>query len=104
MVGVFRERCPFDLHKQSLNVRLPEQRFQIIRVNCGTAGKHSRIRAFTLSMVLSLLSDGKPLPARTTMGRGSIVGSVSDPSGALISGVKVLAGNDIAGNGAGNGD
>jgi hypothetical protein len=44
-------------------------------------------------MVWLRLSPGRPLPALMTIGTGSIVGSVSDPSAALVSGAKVLAAN-----------
>ena len=62
----------------------------------GTAKSRGRNRAFLL-LVLSLLSLAPPLLAQTTVGTGSIVGSLSDPSGALISGAKVAITNVATG-------
>ncbi len=47
--------------------------------------KPARTLAFALSSVLLPLILASPLPAQTTVGTGSIVGTVSDPSGAVIS-------------------
>src|SRR5271169_2645064 len=46
-----------------------------------------------LSAALALLSIGRPLFAQTTVGTGSIVGTVSDPSGAVVSGAQITIGN-----------
>jgi hypothetical protein len=51
-----------------------------------TARKIVRTVAVVLSTVLAL-SISRPLFARTTIGTGSIVGTVSDPSGAVVSDV-----------------
>ena len=40
-------------------------------------------------MVLAFLSSPHPLFAQTTVGSGSMVGTVSDPSGAVISGAQI---------------
>lgn len=46
-----------------------------------------------LLAVLSLLSIAFPLFAQTTVGTGNVVGTVSDPSGAVVSGAKVTIAN-----------
>ena len=79
--------------KQSLKVRPLEKRFQILQISCGTVGKHGHILAFTLWTILSLLCLARPLLAQTTVGTGSIVGTVSDPSGAVVSGADVTVTN-----------
>src|SRR6202521_2808020 len=53
-------------------------------------GKFARVFVFVLAAWLTLLSIAHPLCAQTTVSTGSIVGTVSDPSGAVISGAKVL--------------
>ncbi len=50
-----------------------------------------------LSSVLLLLSTAPPLSAQATVGAGSIVGTVSDPSGAVISGATVTITNAASG-------
>jgi len=44
-------------------------------------------------LLLALLSVSHVLPAQTTVGTGSVVGTVSDPSGALISGAEITITN-----------
>jgi hypothetical protein len=46
---------------------------------------------------LSLVSIVRPLCAQTTVGTGSIVGTVSDPTGAVISGARVTITNVATG-------
>jgi len=96
--GVFKSgRRSRELRKQSLKVRPLEQRFHILQISCGTAGKCGRILAFTLWTVLSLLSLARPMLAQTTVSTGSIVGTVSDPSGAVINGASVSITNVATG-------
>src|SRR5580700_7161953 len=57
------------------------------------ARKRLRIFLVVLSTVLVLLGIAQPLCAQTTVGTGSIVGTVSDPSGAVISGARVTITN-----------
>src|SRR5579859_1019158 len=57
------------------------------------AEKSARFFAIILVTWLALLSITHPLFAQTTIGTGSIVGTVSDPSGAVISGVDVTITN-----------
>jgi Carboxypeptidase regulatory-like domain len=52
-------------------------------------GKFARVFVFVLAAWLTLLSIAHPLCAQTTVSTGSIVGTVSDPSGAVVSGAKV---------------
>jgi hypothetical protein len=52
-------------------------------------GKFARVFVFVLAAWLTLLSIAHPLCAQTTVSTGSIVGRVSDPSGAVVSGAKV---------------
>lgn len=55
-----------------------------------TAGNTSLVFAFLL---FTLMSTGSPLLAQTTVGTGSIVGTVTDPSGAVISGAEITITN-----------
>jgi hypothetical protein len=57
------------------------------------AEKFAHFFALILVTWLTLLSITHPLFAQTTIGTGSIVGTVSDPSGAVISGVDVTITN-----------
>ena len=58
-----------------------------------TGGKFARVLAFMLSAWLVLLSITHPLSAQTTVGTGSIVGTVSDPSSAVVDGADVTITN-----------
>lgn len=58
-----------------------------------TAEEFARVFAFVLAAWLTLLSITYPLFAQTTVGTGSIVGTVSDPSGAVISGAEITITN-----------
>jgi hypothetical protein len=49
-------------------------------------GKFARVFVFVLAAWLTLLSIAHPLCAQTTVSTGGIVGTVSDPSGAVVSG------------------
>jgi carboxypeptidase family protein len=53
----------------------------------------ARTRPLILALLLLLVSIPRPLVAQTTVGTGSIVGTVSDPSSAVISGAKVTITN-----------
>jgi hypothetical protein len=57
--------------------------------------KLARIVGFVLPPIIVLVSFVRPSFSQTTIGTGSIVGIVSDPSGAVISGAKVTI-TDIA--------
>ena len=57
-----------------------------------TVGKFARAFACVLA-VLAFLSVTHPLFAQTTVGTGSVVGIVSDSSGAVVSGAKVIVTN-----------
>src|SRR5580704_1969322 len=57
------------------------------------AEKFVHFFAFILVTWLALLSITHPLFAQTTVGTGSIVGTVSDPSGAVVSGAAVTISN-----------
>jgi hypothetical protein len=62
------------------------------------AAKESRrILCLTFGAVLSISVLACPLLAQTTIGTGSIVGSVSDSSGAVIRGAKVTISNVATG-------
>jgi hypothetical protein len=63
----------------------------------GTAEKFARVFACVLAAWLALLSMSRPLLAQTTVGTGSIVGTVSDPSGAVVSDAKVTITNVATG-------
>ena len=57
-------------------------------------------RAFPLILALVLVTvvnTAFPLFAQTTVGTGSIVGAVSDPSGAVISGAQITVTNVATG-------
>src|ERR1700674_4541174 len=60
-------------------------------------GKFARVFVFVLAAWLTLLSIAHPLCAQTTVSTGSIVGTVSDPSGAVVSGAKVSITNVATG-------
>ena len=60
-------------------------------------GKFARVLAFALAACLALLNIAYPLFAQTTVGTGSIVGTVSDPSDAVVSGAKVSITNVATG-------
>src|SRR5579859_4027021 len=53
--------------------------------------------ALPLWAALALLSLARPSLAQTTVGTGSIVGTVSDPSGAVIDGAKITITNVVSG-------
>jgi carboxypeptidase family protein len=55
------------------------------------------IPALVLSAAFVLLSPARPLLAQTTVGTGSVVGTVSDPSGAVLIGAKVTITNVATG-------
>jgi carboxypeptidase family protein len=57
----------------------------------------TKTRSLVFSSLLLLLSFGHPLSAQTTVGTGSIVGTVSDPSGAFISAAHVMITNIATG-------
>ncbi len=57
------------------------------------AAKVARLFACVLATWLTLLSITHPLFAQTTVSTGSIVGNVSDPSGAVVSGAKITITN-----------
>src|SRR5713226_6792443 len=58
---------------------------------------HLNTRILARSAVFLLLSLSNCLVAQTTISTGSIVGSVSDPSGAVISGATVTITNPATG-------
>jgi carboxypeptidase family protein len=62
-----------------------------------TARKVARIPLLVLLAVLVLLPLAPPLFAQTTVGTGGIVGTVSDPSGAVLVGAKVTITNVATG-------
>jgi hypothetical protein len=55
--------------------------------------KAARICLFVFTLILALFSLTPPSLAQTTVGTGSIVGTVIDPTGALISGAEVTITN-----------
>src|ERR1700730_17117080 len=61
------------------------------------ARRLARILGFVLPPIFVLLSFVSPAFSQTTVGTGSIVGTVSDPSGAVISDAKVTITNTGAG-------
>jgi len=67
---------------------------QIMRA---AAKESRRILCLTFGAVLSISVLACPLLAQTTIGTGSIVGSVSDSSGAVIRGAKVTISNVATG-------
>src|SRR5271169_1026445 len=60
-------------------------------------GKLGRVLALVLTGVLAMLTVPCPSFAQTTVGTGSIVGTVSDPSGAVVSGAKITIANVATG-------
>ncbi len=62
-----------------------------------SAGKFVNTIAPVLPAVFVLLGITGPLLAQTTVGTGSIVGAVSDPSGAVVGGVKMTITNVATG-------
>jgi hypothetical protein len=60
-------------------------------------GKFARVFALALTAVLALFTISSPSFAQTTVGTGSIVGTVSDPSGAVVSGARVTITNVATG-------
>ena len=59
--------------------------------------KAARICLFVLALILVQINLSPPSFAQTTVGTGSIVGTVSDPSGAVISGAQVTITNVATG-------
>jgi hypothetical protein len=57
----------------------------------------TKTRSIVFSWFLLLLSTARPFSAQTTVGTGSIVGRVSDPSAAVISGADVRISNVATG-------
>ena len=53
--------------------------------------------SITVLAIVALLSVASPLLAQTTISTGSIVGTVMDPSGAVINGAKVTITNVATG-------
>jgi Carboxypeptidase regulatory-like domain len=61
------------------------------------ANKLARILGFALPVFFMLVSFVPPFFSQTTVGTGSIVGAVTDPSGAVIRGAKVMITNPATG-------
>lgn len=61
------------------------------------ARKFERFIVLAFSVLVALLRTALPLCAQTTVGTGSIVGTVSDPSGAVISGAEIIITNTATG-------
>src|SRR5439155_21506810 len=59
--------------------------------------RFTRIPALALSAAFALLGLARPLFAQTTVGTGSIVGTVSDPSGAVVIGAEITITNVATG-------
>jgi hypothetical protein len=59
--------------------------------------KSAHLFALVLAAMLFLLSLARPSCAQTTVGTGSIVGTVSDPSGAVVSVAKITITNIATG-------
>jgi len=59
--------------------------------------KAARACSLVFTLILSLLSLAPPSFAQTTVSTGSIVGTVSDPSGAVISGAEITITNAATG-------
>ena len=62
-----------------------------------SAKKVLSVAALEFLVGMALLSFGHQSLAQTTVGTGSIVGTVSDPSGAVISGAKIAITNVVSG-------
>src|SRR5215471_4191079 len=60
-------------------------------------GKLALIATLAFSTAVCVFSLTCPLPAQTTIDTGSIVGTVCDPSGAVISGARVTIANVATG-------
>jgi hypothetical protein len=82
-----------DLRKRILKVRFLEQPFRILQIMSVTVRTLGRISAFALWAAFLLSRLACPLLAQTTLGTGNIVGTVSDPSGAVVTGAKVTITN-----------
>src|ERR1700692_4117101 len=71
---------------------------RITALNCAMMRPTARaLWLFAASLLLILPAPPTPLSAQTTVGTGSIVGTVSDPSGAVISGADVTITNIATG-------
>src|SRR5207245_11486293 len=73
------------------------RRTKLGRTMSAAGTRFTRILALALSAAFALLSLPRPLFAQTTVGTGSIVGTVSDPSGAVVIGAKVTITNVATG-------
>ena len=60
-------------------------------------GSCPRLTQVSYVFMLALLSFAAPLLAQTTVGTGSLVGTVTDPSGAVVNGAKVTITNAATG-------
>lgn len=61
------------------------------------AGEFARVYACVFAAWLTVFNITPTLFAQTTVGTGSIVGAVSDPTGAVISGAKITITNVATG-------
>jgi carboxypeptidase family protein len=77
----------------SVKARHREKPFLFLQIMGVTTGTLGRISAFALWAALLLSRLACPLLAQTTVGTGNIVGTVSDPSGAVVIGAKVTITN-----------
>jgi hypothetical protein len=82
-----------DLRKRTLKTRQRVKAFLFLQIMSVTTETLRRIPTFALWAALLLSRLACPLPAQTTVGTGNIVGTVSDPSGAVVSGAKVIITN-----------